>query len=92
MSDWNIACLAMTLLFFLIVFLMLWLSKDQAKIDGKVDFLQKDRQRMREEMDSLRIRLKALEIASKEKSTASAGKCVDGDILGVRAKIGGDEE
>lgn len=84
MSDWNIACMAMTLLFFLIVFLMLWLSKDQAKIDGKVEFLQKDRQMMREEMDSLRKRLRDLEIASKGNSTSSVEKHADGNPRGLR--------
>lgn len=84
MSDWNIACMAMTLLFFLIVFLMLWLSKDQAKIDGKVEFLQKDRQMMREEMDSLRKRLRDLEIASKGNSTSSVEKHAGGNPMGLR--------
>lgn len=84
MSDWNIACMAMTLLFFLIVFLMLWLSKDQAKIDGKVEFLQKDRQMMREEMDSLRKRLRDLEIASKGNSTSSVEKHAGGNPGGLR--------
>lgn len=84
MSDWNIACAAMTLLFFLVIFLMLWLCRDQSKLEGKTENLREEVRLMREECESLRIRLKALEIERKGNYTTMAEKCVDGNPRGLR--------
>lgn len=84
MSDWNIACAAMTLLFFLVIFLMLWLCKDQSKLEGKVESLKDAIKQMRDESDSLRVRLKALEIERKGNYEGKPEKCVDGNPRGLR--------
>lgn len=61
MSDWNIAVIAMCMLFFFVIFLLLWLSKDQAKLDGKVEGMGEEIKQMHEECYALRERLKEAE-------------------------------
>ena len=61
MSDWNIAVTAMCMLFFFVIFLLLWLSKDQAKLDGKVEGMKEEIKQVREECYALRERLKEAE-------------------------------
>ena len=61
MSDWNIAVTAMCMLFFFVIFLLLWLSKDQAKLDGKVEGMKEEINQVRDECYALRERLKEVE-------------------------------
>lgn len=84
MSDWNIACAAMTLLFFLVIFLLLWLCKDQSKLEGKTENLREEVRLMRDECESLRIRLKTLEVERKQNITTTAEKCVGDNPRGLR--------
>ncbi len=66
MDDWQILILGLCAFFFLIMFLLVWLIRDQSKLQGMIDSLRDDRRLVREEMDSLRIRLKELEIAKRD--------------------------
>lgn len=61
MSDWNIAVTAMCMLFFFVIFLLLWLCKDQAKLDGRIEGLREEMTQVREECYALRERLKKAE-------------------------------
>ncbi len=62
MDDWQILILGLCAFFFLIIFLLVWLVRDQSKLQGMIDSLRDDRKAMRDEMDSLRVRLRELEI------------------------------
>lgn len=66
MDDWQILILGLCAFFFLIMFLLVWLIRDQSKLQGMIDSLRDDRRLVREEMDSLRIRLKEVEIAKRD--------------------------
>lgn len=66
MDDWQILILGLCAFFFLIMFLLVWLIRDQSKLQGMIDSLRDDRRLVRGEMDSLRIRLKELEIAKRD--------------------------
>ena len=66
MDDWQILVLGLCAFFFLIMLLLVWLIRDQSKLQGMIDSLRDDRRLVREEMDSLRIRLKELEIAKRD--------------------------
>lgn len=66
MDDWQVLVLGLCAFFFLIMFLLVWLIRDQSKLQGMIDSLRDDRRLVREEMDSLRIRLKELEIAKRD--------------------------
>lgn len=67
MDDWQILIIGLCMFFFLIMFLLIWLVRDQSKLAGLIDALKEDRRLVREEMDSIRIRQKELEIANKDK-------------------------
>ena len=66
MDDWQVLIIGLCAFFFLIMFLLVWLIRDQSKLQGMIDSLRDDRRLVREEMDSLRIRLKELEIAKRD--------------------------
>lgn len=91
-DTWILAVVGMFGFLIAVLAYILKTWREIARVEGKVESVREDLKYFRDECESLRIRLKALEIASKEKSTLSAGKCVDGDILGGRAKTGGDKE
>lgn len=61
MNDWDIAVIAMCMLFFFVIFLLLWLSKDQARLNGKVEAEREEIQQIRDECYALRERLKEAE-------------------------------
>ncbi len=61
MSDWNIAVTAMCMLFFFVIFLLLWLCKDQAKLDGKVEAMKEEIKAANDTCYALRERLKKAE-------------------------------
>lgn len=65
MDDWQILIIGLITFFSLNMFLLIWLVRDQSKLGGLIDSLKEDRRLMREEMDSLRIRLRRLEESSK---------------------------
>ncbi len=62
MDDWQILVFGLAAFFFLILFLLIWLVRDQSRLAGQIDALRDDRRLMREEMDSLRTRLKDMEV------------------------------
>ncbi len=68
MDDWQILIFGLAAFFFLILFLLIWLVRDQSRLAGQIDALKDDRRLMREEMDSLRIRLKEAEIKLQEEA------------------------
>ncbi len=62
MDDWQMIVFGLAAFFFLILFLLIWLVRDQSRLAGQIDALRDDRRLMREEMDSLRTRLKDMEV------------------------------
>ena len=53
--------IAVILFFFLLVFLLLWLCKDQARLAGSMEELRERMKSVNDECYALRVRLKELE-------------------------------
>lgn len=58
--------------------------REIARVEGKVESVREDLKFFRDECESLRIRLKTLEIASKGNSTSSVEKHAGGNPRGLR--------
>lgn len=58
--------IAVILFFFLLVFLLLWLCKDQAKLAGRIEAMREEVKSANDTCYALRERLKELEKGSRE--------------------------
>lgn len=61
----EVSLIALILFFFLLVFLLLWLCRDQAKIAGMMESMKEEMKAVHDECFALRERLKEVEKCGK---------------------------
>lgn len=81
MSEWDIVVVALVLFFFLVVALLFLLTRDQARLAGRMDALRDEVKTASDTCYALRERLKELETGN---FTVSQGKCVTANSRGLR--------
>lgn len=62
--QYEISVIALILFFFLLVILLMWICRDQSRLNGRVDSLREEMKSVRDECYALRERLRAAEISS----------------------------
>lgn len=69
--PYEISVIALILFFFLLVILLMWICRDQSRLNGRVDSLREEMKSVRDECYALRERLRAAEISA---TTHSSGE------------------
>ena len=69
--PYEISVVALILFFFLLLILLMWICRDQSRLNGRVDSLREEMKSVRDECYALRERLRAAEISA---TTYSSGE------------------
>jgi uncharacterized membrane protein len=75
--QYEVSVIALILFFFLLVILLLWICRDQSRLNGRVDSLREEMKSVRDECYALRERLRKSEISSlqhQESATAHSSE------------------